>query len=258
MFSSLATLEVNKKLYFASDFHLGAPENKQSLEREKKIVGWLDSIKHDAQCIFLVGDIFDFWFEYKHTIPKGFIRLQAKLLELTDHQIPVVFFTGNHDMWMFNYFTEEFNIPVYREPQVFTCNGMKIMLGHGDGLGPGDKIYKIQKQIFKNKVAQWLFSWLHPNIGMGLAKYWSTKSRISNTGTDEVFIPEKEWLYTFCKETEAEQHHDYYIFGHRHLPLDLEVAENSRYINLGEWVNYHTYAVFNGTKVDLLKYEENI
>jgi UDP-2,3-diacylglucosamine hydrolase len=255
MFTSLEKLQKNKKIYFASDFHLGAPDASQSKEREKKIVRWLDSIKMDAQCIFLLGDIFDFWFEYKHTIPKGFIRLQAKLLELTDKEIPVIFFTGNHDMWMFGYFPMEFNIPIFREPQVFESNDKKFMVGHGDGLGPGDRVYKLQKKVFKNPLAQSLFRWIHPNIGMGIAQRWSRKSRINNSKQEEALQHDKEWLYAYCQQIEKNQHHDFYIFGHRHLPLDLEIASNSRYINLGEWVNYDTYAVFDGNNVELLKFE---
>lgn len=248
----------NKKLYFASDFHLGVPNDKESRKREMKIIRWLDSIKKDAYTIFLLGDIFDFWFEYKHTIPKGFVRLQGKLAEFTDNGIPVIFFTGNHDMWMFDYFPNELNIPIYREPQSFCVNNIKFLIGHGDGLGPGDTTYKILKKIFRNKVCQWLFAWLHPNLGMTIANNWSQKSRINNEKKEESkFHEEEEWLFTYTKKIEEKEHHDYYVFGHRHLPLDLEINGNSRYINLGEWVNHFTYGVFNGKSFELLAFEEN-
>lgn len=252
---NIENLPPGKKLFFASDFHLGAPNAEESLNREKKIIRWLNSIKHEAHTIFIMGDIFDFWFEYRHTIPKGFIRLQGKLAELRDEGIPIVFFSGNHDMWMFDYFPQELGIPIYREPISFSTGDKKFLIGHGDGLGPGDYSYKFIKKIFNNKVCQWLFGFLHPNIGIAFANYWSRSSRISQNKKDTEFLGDDEWLYSYCKDQEKEKHHDFYIFGHRHLPLDLKVGESSRYINLGEWVNYYTYAVFNGKNLELKKFE---
>jgi UDP-2,3-diacylglucosamine hydrolase len=250
-------LPPNKKIFFASDFHLGVPTHEESLKREKRIVKWLDSIKHEAHSIYLMGDIFDFWFEYRHAIPKGFIRLQGKLAELSDNGISIIFFTGNHDMWMFDYFTKELNIPVYREPIELSINNKKILIGHGDGLGPGDLSYKLLKKIFNSSVCQWLFARIHPNLGIGIAKFWSKRSRISNTKREEKFQGEEnEFLLTYCKELEKVNHHDFYIFGHRHLPLDLKVSETSRYINLGEWVHFNTYAVYDGTQMSLKTFTE--
>ena len=249
-------LPTGKKIYFASDFHLGVPDAASSLAREKKIVRWLDAIKHDAHVLFLVGDIFDFWFEYRHAIPKGFIRLQGKLAELTDNGLPVYFFTGNHDMWMFSYFTQELNIPVLREPISFQVNNQKFHIGHGDGLGPKDHVYKVLKRIFANKASQWLFARVHPNLGIGLANYWSRRSRISNTQKDEIFKPGEEWLITYSHDMEKQQHHDYYIFGHRHLPLDIQLNAKSRYVNLGEWVNYCSYAEYDGPNLSLKYFEK--
>ena len=240
-------LQANKKVYFASDFHLGAPNKEQSLVREKKIIRWLDSIKEDAAAIFLVGDLFDFWHEYKTTIPKGFIRFQGKLAELVDANIPIYIFTGNHDMWMFGYFTEELGIPIYRKPQEVLINETNILVGHGDGLGPGDTKYKILKKVFENKLCQWAFRWLHPDLGIAIANKWSSNSRASSTNeSTEKFLGEGEWLWTYAKEVEEKKHHDCYIFGHRHLPIDVAVGERSRYINLGEWINYFTFATFDG------------
>ncbi len=247
----------NKKIYFASDFHLGVPNAEESLKRERKIVRWLESIRHDAHTIYLLGDIFDFWFEYRHAIPRGFIRLQGKLAELRDAGIPIVFFTGNHDMWMFDYFPKELGIPVYREPQVLQVGDQKLLIGHGDGLGPGDHTYKIIKKFFNSKICQWLFARIHPNLGIGIANYWSKKSRISNQKMDEKFQgEEKEFLWVYCTETEKKEHFDYYIFGHRHLPLDIRIGDRSRYINLGEWVNYTTYAVYDGKQIELKSFEK--
>lgn len=250
------TVLSGKKIYFASDFHLGVPDAATSLAREKRIVAWLSSIQHDAQAIYLLGDIFDFWFEYRHAIPKGFIRLQGKLAELRDAGMPIYFFTGNHDMWMFDYFVKELGIIIYREPLVLKTATQKLMIGHGDGLGPGDNFYKILKWFFNSGFCQWLFARIHPNLGISIAQYWSRKSRISNTKREEKFNGEEnEFLLAYCREVEKSEHHNYYIFGHRHLPLDLKVSETSRYINLGEWVHFNTYAVYDGTTVELKKYE---
>jgi len=245
-----------KKIFFASDFHLGVPSREESLAREKKIVRWLDSIKDEAQIIYLVGDIFDFWFEYKTAIPKGFIRLQGKLAELRDRGIEILFFVGNHDMWMFDYFTDELGIPVLRKPIEIEYNGKSFLIGHGDGLGPGDHTYKFLKVFFRNKVCQWLFGLIHPDAGITFALFWSRSSRISQNKQEKGFLGDKEFLYAYCIEQESKKHRDFYIFGHRHLPLDIKIGENSRYINLGEWVNHYTYAEFDGQQLNLKKFEE--
>ncbi len=248
-------MKESKKIYFASDFHLGAPSYDASLMREKRIVRWLNEIQKDAEEIYLMGDLFDFWFEYKYTVPKGFVRLLGKLAEISDAGIKVTLFTGNHDMWMFDYLPKELGVTVHRDPIVKIYNGKKFFLGHGDGLGPGDKGYKFIKRIFSNRFCQWLFERLHPNFSIRMANYWSHKSRISNAPKDEQFKGEdKEWLVSFAKEELKKEHYDYFIFGHRHLPLDIKLSENSRYLNLGEWVNYNTYAVFDGNKLELKYY----
>jgi UDP-2,3-diacylglucosamine hydrolase len=250
-------VNTSKKIYFASDFHLGAPSYEKSLEREKRIVRWLDEIKHDAQEIFLMGDVFDFWFEYRQTAPKGFVRLLGKLAEISDAGIPITFFTGNHDMWMFEYLPHEIGITIHRQPITRTFSGKTFYLAHGDGLGPGDSGYKFIKKIFANKFCQWLFARLHPNFGMGLAHYWSHKSRVANGNSDEKFLgQDKEWLVIHSKEILKTQHVDYFIYGHRHLPLNIHLPGNSRYINLGEWVNYNTYAVFDGNNIELKTFEK--
>lgn len=241
-----------KKIFFASDFHLGVPDYESSLIREKTIIAWLDSIKAEAHSIYILGDIFDFWFEYKYTIPKGYIRLLGKLAELRDSGIPITFFTGNHDMWMFDYFPKELGIPVYRDPQLLKTGNHTMLIGHGDGLGPGDHTYKFLKKFFNSKICQWLFARIHPNLGIFIANTWSRKSRITNLKRDEKFEGEQgEYLWIYCSELEKKKHHDFYIFGHRHLPLDLRVTEESRYINLGEWVHFRTYGVYDGTNVEL-------
>ncbi len=244
-----------QKVYFASDFHLGVPTAEASLEREKKIVRWLDECKKDAHTIFLVGDLFDFWFEYKSTVPKGFSRFLGKLSELSDTGVNLVIFTGNHDLWMFGYLDKEVGATVIYDPIDVYVDGLKLFVGHGDGIGPGDKGYKFLKKIFRNQFFQWCFRWLHPNIGIGLANFWSGKSRAQANDTEQRFMGDDEWLWSFAKALEKRVHYDYYIFGHRHLPLDLEVGETSRYINLGEWLNYNTYAVYANGEIKLVTFE---
>jgi UDP-2,3-diacylglucosamine hydrolase len=248
-------MQSSGKIYFLSDFHLGAPNAAASLEREKRIIRFLDEARQDAEQIFIVGDLFDFWYEYKKVVPKGFVRILGKLAEITDSGIPVHFFVGNHDMWMTDYFQKELNIPVYFEPVPFEFNGKKFLVGHGDGLGPGDHGYKFIKKIFRNKVCQWLFGILPPFMGMGLADYFSRKSRAQTGTKDEVFMGEDgEWLVIYCKEVLKQQHYDYFIFGHRHLPLDINLNNKSRYINLGDWIKYDSYAVFDGNELQLKYY----
>lgn len=248
----------SKKIYFASDFHLGAPNQEESFKRELRIVKWLDEIKATASEIYLLGDIFDFWFEYKTVIPKGFVRLQGKIAEITDSGIPVHVFTGNHDMWIFDYIPKELGVNLYREPIIREYNGKKFFIGHGDGLGPGDKQYKMLKAVFASKICQWFFARIHPNLGLGIANAWSRKSRRNNITYDEKFEgKEKEMLYHFCTDYLKNEHIDYFVFGHRHLPLEISVGKNSTYFNLGEWIKHNTYAVFDGEKLEIKEYKNS-
>lgn len=249
-------MDNNKNIYFASDFHLGAPNKEESLSREKRIVSWLDSIKSDAKAIYLVGDIFDFWFDYKHVIPKGFVRFQGKIAELSDAGIDIHFFTGNHDMWMFDYFEKELGVTMHRKPIHFVENDKKLYIGHGDGLGPGDNSYKVLKRIFANKACQWLFARLHPNFGIWLANFWSGKSREHNSDPKRFLGEDKEWLISYCKEVLSKEHFDYFVFGHRHFPIEHKI-NNSTYINLGEWMNDYTYAIFDGNKIELKRFSNS-
>jgi UDP-2,3-diacylglucosamine hydrolase len=255
-------LPPGKKIYFLSDFHLGTPNAADSLQREKLLVTFLEEIRHNAHSIFIVGDMFDFWYEYRTVVPKGYVRLLGKIAELTDRGIAIHFFVGNHDMWMNNYFQKELNVPVYFQPKAFTFNNKTFYIGHGDGLGPGDHGYKLLKKVFRNPVCQWLFGMLPPFFGVGLANYFSRKSREAEKGDEEQFLGEdKEWLIIYCKEVLQEKFFDYFVFGHRHLPIDFRLDSKSRYINLGEWINYSTYAVFDGNEMQLYSFtgkEESI
>ena len=247
-------LTQGKKIYFASDNHLGAPNLEESLVREKKFVSWLDTIKKDAEAIFLVGDIFDFWFEYNEVVPKGFTRTLGKLAEISDAGVPIHYFAGNHDMWLVDYFQKELNLTVHNKPKIFTINDKKFFVGHGDGLGPGDKSFKIMKKIFKNPFFNWCFRCVHPDLGIKLGKYLSNKNRLKSSLEDLNFNGnENEWLTQYCKEKLKNEHYDYFIFGHRHIPLEIELSPNSTYINLGDWITHFSYAVFDGCQVLLDK-----
>ncbi len=246
----------NKKIYFASDQHLGAPTQEASFPREKKFLQWLDEVKKDAQAIFLLGDLFDFWFEYKTVVPKGFVRVLGKLAEIRDSGIPIYFFVGNHDLWMDDYFESELNIPVYHSPQEFTINGKTFLIGHGDGLGPHDKGYKRMKKVFTFPLFKWLFRWLHPDLGVRLGQYMSVKNKMISGDEDATFLGEEnEWLVQYCKRKLETKHYDYFIFGHRHLPLEIKLNENSKYINLGDWVKYFTYVTLDENSIVLKEYK---
>lgn len=243
------------RVYFASDFHLGIHAKESSRDREASIVRWLNNIARDADEIYLLGDLFDYWFEYKSVIPKGFVRLLGKLAELRDQGIAIHAFTGNHDMWMFGYFEHELGIPVHREPVVRSFDGKTFMIGHGDGLGPGDHGYKFIKKIFRSRLCQWLFARIHPNTGIRLMQYFSGTSR-SLTNIPDFLGEEKEWLIQYCNQKLDEQHIDFFIFGHRHIPID-HVLKNvtSRYVNCGDWLIHYSYAVWDGVSLQLRKFD---
>lgn len=253
---TFASMVENKKIYFASDFHLGVPTYEKSREREARIVRWLDSIKNDAAELYLMGDIFDFWFEYATAVPKGFIRFLGKLAELSDKGTKITFFKGNHDMWMFGYLQKELGAKIISDELIIERAGKRFYLHHGDGLGPGDAKYKFLKKFFRSKFCQWLFARIHPNLGIGIALRWSHNSRIVNNKKEWRKEAEQEWLVVYSKEVLAKEYFDYLVFGHRHLPLDINLGNNSRYINLGEWVNYNTYAVFDGHYLELKTFED--
>lgn len=245
-----------KKIYFASDNHLGAPTPEASAPREKRFVQWLSEIQQDAAALFLLGDLFDFWFEYKTVVPKGFVRVLGKLAEIADAGIPIHFFVGNHDLWMLDYLEKEVGIKVHYQPKEFTFNDRLFFIGHGDGLGPEDKGYKRMKKIFINPFFQWCFRWLHPDLGMRLGHYLSVKNKLISGEEDAIFLGEdKEWLAQYAKRKYNEKARDYFVFGHRHIPLDIAINDQARYINLGDWITHFTYAEFSENTMALKKWE---
>ncbi len=242
---------MKKNIYFASDFHLGAPNYEESRKREDHIVAWLNFIEPTCAELFLMGDVFDFWFEYKKVIPKGFIRLQGKLAQMADAGIKIYFFKGNHDMWVDDYFTKEIGIEIISDELKIERNGKKFYLHHGDGLGPGDEKYKFLRQVFRNPICQGLFSILPTRLGMFIANGWSGSSRMASNKKEVFLGDENEWLAIYAKEELKKEHFDYFIFGHRHLPLDIRLNANARYLNIGEWINYNSYGVFDGEELKL-------
>ncbi|MPT30368.1 MAG: UDP-2,3-diacylglucosamine diphosphatase [Chryseobacterium sp.] len=250
-------LQSGKKIYFASDQHFGVPDLQQSRIREERFIRWLDSIKKDAQVLFLMGDLFDFWHEWKYVVPKGYIRVLGKIAELKDSDIDIYFFVGNHDLWMKNYFEEELGIPVFFEKRYYEISDKNFLLAHGDGLGPGDKGYKRMKKVFTNPLAQWAFRWLHPDIAMRIANYMSQKNKLISGEEDKEFLGEdKEFLIQYSKEKLKTENIDYFVFGHRHLPLVFDLGKGAKYINLGDWIVYFTYGVYDGQSFDVKKFED--
>lgn len=248
---------MKKNIYFASDFHLGIPNQARSLAREKKLVSWLEMARVDAAEIFLMGDLFDFWFEYKTAIPRGYARLLGKLAEITDSGIPVHLFRGNHDMWAFNYLTEELNIQLHRDPEFREFNGVPFYLAHGDGLGPGDHGYKFIKRVFANPFNQWLFRMLHPDVGIRMALYWSRKSRAVAMEKEKQDEERNQRLI----ETRLKQHSlevlklhpeiRFLVYGHYHFPLITPLHEHASQVVLGDWITHFSYGVFDGTTFEL-------
>ncbi len=248
------SLKADKKVYFASDQHFGAPNTKESKVREAYFLQWLSEIREDCGVLFLLGDLFDFWHEYEHVVPKGFVRILGKLAEFSDAGIPIYFFTGNHDLWIRDYFESELGFQVFEDKQEFLIREQLILIGHGDGLGPGDVGYKRMKKVFTNPLARWLFRWLHPDLGIPLGNYFSRKNKLISGEEDAQYLGEDgEWLVQYARKKKKEKPYDYFIFGHRHLPLEIDI-DGAVYINLGDWIQYFTYAQMIGKDITLEKF----
>jgi len=247
---------VPKSIYFASDFHLGLDKNGSSRERETRIISWLDSIIDNTEQLYILGDLFDYWFEYKKVVPRGFVRILAKFAQFTERDIPVHVFTGNHDMWMFDYLETEIGVNLYTEPIERELHGKKFVLGHGDGLGPGDHGYKFIKKVFRSKINQWLFARLHPNLGIALMQKFSKKSREAESESPEFMGADKEWLVQYCEAEIESKEIDYFIFGHRHLPITHPLSNGkSVYINSGDWITHNSYVELKEGQLELKTYK---
>ena len=244
--------ELHGTFYFGSDFHFGAPDEATSRAREELVLRWFDDIMPTADAIFLLGDVFDFWFEYKDVIPKGHTRIFAKFAELKEKNIPVYYFTGNHDMWVKNYFADEFGFTILRKQQLFVLNGKRYLIGHGDGLGKGDYGYKFIKKLFAFKPNVWLYGLLPPRQAFAIANYFSHKSRAMTSASEAVMTsPENERLFVYASEMVKEMDIDGFIYGHRHLPLDLPLNEKSRYLNIGDWLTHNSYGCVSPEGMEL-------
>jgi UDP-2,3-diacylglucosamine hydrolase len=247
-------LASNKKIYFISDIHLGAPALDNNREREKLFVNWLDLIKDDVSELYLMGDIFDFWFEYQKVVPRGFTRVLGRLADMSDNGVTVHFFTGNHDLWIFNYLPGEVGLIVHKEALICEILGKKFFLAHGDGFDKEDKAYILLKKIFTNKTLQWIFSRLHPNFAFFLAHKWSKSSRLSKLDEKEEFKVKNEGMFKFAQNFLDNEWIDYFIFGHRHRIADVEIKKDSRFILLGDWITNFSYGVFDGESFKLLNF----
>ena len=244
------------KIYFISDIHLGAPALRNNYEREILFAQWLDEIKTDVAELYLMGDIFDFWWDYKKVVPRGFTRILGRIVDLTDRGIPVYFFPGNHDLWVFDYFQEELGVIVHKKEIVKEIGGKKFFLAHGDGLDAEDKGYLLLKKIFTNKSLQWLFSRLHPNFALHIAHKWSKSSRLAKMNIDEEFEVNMDGIFKFAENFLEQENIDYFIFGHRHQMIESSIGKNSRFVFLGDWIKNFSYGVFDGEKFELRKYKD--
>ncbi|HKI88604.1 MAG TPA: UDP-2,3-diacylglucosamine diphosphatase [Draconibacterium sp.] len=244
------------KIYFVSDVHLGAPALKNNHEREMLFVQWLDEIKDDVSELFLMGDIFDFWYEYRKVVPRGFTRVLGRIADFTDRGIPVHFFTGNHDVWVFDYLPSELGVVLHTEEFITELRGKKFFLAHGDGLDADDKGYLLLKKIFTSKTMQWFFSRIHPNFALSLGHTWSKSSRLAKMDVKEKFKVKNEGMYKFAESFLEKEWIDYFIFGHRHQMVDVKLREKTRFILLGDWILHFSYGVFDGEKFELKEYKK--
>ncbi len=244
-----------KKIFFVSDAHLGLPPVEKSRYRERLLVRWLEEKRKDAGAFYLLGDIFDYWFEYKKVVPRGFVRFLGKIAEITDAGIPVYFFTGNHDVWVFDYLPSEIGVEVFRKPIIRDIQGKRFYLAHGDGLGEGERSYKILKSIFTSKILQWLYARIHPNASAAFAHRWSQRSRLSKGNYTPFLGEQKEHLINHSKKILRDTDIDFFVYGHRHVPYEMQLNEKARVVYLGDWFVNFTFGEFDGEQMHLKKFE---
>jgi UDP-2,3-diacylglucosamine hydrolase len=244
------------KIYFVADVHLGAPALANNRVREKLFIAWLEEIRKDAVELYLMGDIFDFWFEFRKVVPQGFTRTLGKIAEIADQGIPVHFFTGNHDMWVFDYLPTELGVKVYKKELKTTLFDKKFYLAHGDGMDADDKGYILLKKIFTSRIIQWFYKLIHPDLTTMLAHNWSKKSRLAKKVGGSEFKGEQEGIYIAAEKILKNEHFDFFVLGHRHRLADLPIGNGSRFILLGEWIRNFSYGVFDGKQFELKHYEK--
>ncbi|MDL2297139.1 UDP-2,3-diacylglucosamine diphosphatase [Bacteroidales bacterium OttesenSCG-928-B11] len=248
---------INGTVYMASDFHFGSPNEEQSKLREEKVIAWMETISRDATAIFLLGDIFDFWFEYKDVVPCGYFNFFAQLDKLRKKGIEIYYFTGNHDMWVKDYFTKELGVKIFRKQQPFLINGKKCLVGHGDGLGPKDFGYKFIKRVFAFRPNITLYGALHPRIAFALARFFSRKSRSMTSAAEQQYMgDEREMLTQYAISILQNEQIDYFMYGHRHLPINKQLSENSRYINTGDWLTHDSFVKMEEGVAELIQWME--
>ena len=248
-----------KNIYFLSDAHLGSRALQHTRQQERRLVRFLDEIKPKAEAVYLLGDMFDFWFEYGTVVPKGYTRFLGKISELTDSGVEVHFFTGNHDIWAWEYLVEECGVVLHREPMTLSIADQTFYIGHGDGLGDRDLKFRFIRTIFHNRLCQRMFRWVHPDLGVAFGLRWAKHSRLTHgEGGEPPYMGEdREPLVLFAKEY-LHSHPDvnYFLFGHRHIELDLMLTHQCRLLILGDWISQFTYAVFDGERLYMENYVE--
>ena len=257
--SNKSLTAMRKNIYFLSDAHLGSLAIPHRRTQERRLVRFLDSIKDKAAAVYLLGDMFDFWNEYKYVVPKGFTRFLGKISELTDMGVEVHFFTGNHDIWTYGYLEEECGVILHRNPLTTEIYGKEFYLAHGDGLGDPDNKFKLLRKIFHNRGCQRLLNFFHPWWGMQLGLNWAKHSRLKRAdGKEPPYMGEdKEYLVLWTKEyMKTHPDIDYFIYGHRHIELELTLNRKARMLILGDWITQFTYAVFDGEHLLLEEYVE--
>lgn len=235
-----------KNIYFASDMHLGMYPAGESREREKHLVKWLSSIGPEARELWLLGDVFDYWFEHRKVVPRGFVRFIGKLAELSDQGVKIHIFSGNHDVWLFDYFPEELGADIHHDPMVVRMGSKTFHLSHGDGLTKKDRGYLFLKSIFRNKFLQWCYARLHPNGTAAFAQWWSKKSRYGKEMVHPYKEENEEQILYAREKLKSAPEIDFFLFGHRHIPYDVEIAPGKRAICLGDWISSYSYGVFDG------------
>jgi UDP-2,3-diacylglucosamine hydrolase len=243
--------------YFISDLHLGARSTADRLAGERRVVSFLKSIKPTAKRLYLLGDVLDYWFEYRTVVPRGYVRFFGALAELADAGVEITWFIGNHDIWIFDYLPSEIGLRVVDGSEVADIDGRRFFLAHGDGLGKLKPGFRLIRSVFRNRVCQRLFAAVHPRWTVPLAMKWSASSRRAGGDGPAVSMGDNEpYVAATRLILDADPSIDFFILGHRHVLMDREIADGARLIILGDWIYHFSYAVWDGERLSLQKYTE--